>query len=139
MRGMVTVDCMGRAATVIDQDRFARDIAALKDKLRAKLGVRGADLRTRLRRAGRRLPKSGHQAGVVLTEAERRMPHPKLRIRLDVARIDAALAEINDHLDGIDAKDRRKGALLGMAGGLVFNLMLVVVALIAILRWRGLI
>ncbi|WP_272006711.1 hypothetical protein [Roseovarius sp. ZX-A-9] len=124
---------------MIDQDRFARDIAALMDKLGDRLGVRGARLSTRLRRAGRRLPKSGHQAGTVLAEAESWMANPKLRIRLDAARINAALAEINGQLDGIDPADRRKGMLLGMAGGMVFNLMLVVAALIAVLRWRGLI
>ncbi|QIE45145.1 hypothetical protein G5B38_06155 [Pseudohalocynthiibacter aestuariivivens] len=124
---------------MIDQDRFGHDITALMETLRAKLGARGSSLHKRLRRAGRRLPKSGHRAGQVLTEAERWMAHPKLRARLDAGKIDAALTEINRQLEDVDPVDARKDMLLGMAGGLVFNLMIAVAVLIAVLRWRGLV
>lgn len=123
----------------MDVAEFERRVTALQQKLRTRAGARGKSLRTSLRKAGRLLPRPAQQAGRVLTEAERWMHHPKLRARVDAARVDAAFAEIAAQLDQLDPADRRKGMLLGIAGGLVVNLILLLTGLIMILYWRDLI
>ena len=124
---------------MIDRVQFEQDMTALMDKLRERLGVRGRHLRTRLRRAGRGLPKHARRSGEVLIMAERHMAHPKLRQRIDTVEVANAFADLHTSLAAVDPKDRRRGAILGMAGGLVFNLMLAVAALVAFLAWRGLV
>lgn len=124
---------------MIDPAWFQAELDRASTKLREKLGVRGRTFATRLRRAGRALPAHAQRAGQVLVEAQRLMDNPRLRRRIDEGQMRGALRELHAGLDPIDPKDRRKGALLGLAGSMVFNLMLVVAAVIFVLRWRGLI
>ncbi|RKF16569.1 hypothetical protein D6850_03190 [Roseovarius spongiae] len=109
------------------------------EALRARLGVRGKRLRTRLRRAGRRLPRHARRAGQVVLGAERMMDHPRLRLRIDAQEVSAAFADLHASLAAIDPRERRKDAALGIAGGIVLNLMLVGAAVVGVLVWRGLV
>ncbi|SLN39216.1 hypothetical protein PEL8287_01928 [Roseovarius litorisediminis] len=122
-----------------DTERFNSRVEQLEAQLRAKLGVRGRNLEARLRRAGRRLPKRLHQAGKVITEAQSKMAHPKLARLTDAEQVDRAFSHLGAYLDTIDRADRLKGALLGILGGLVFNLILLMVAVYGLLRWQGII
>ena len=63
--------------------------------------------------------------------------HPKLALRVDRGRVARAHAEVCAHLRRIDPADRRRGAILGMLGGLAFNLLLLAGLALAFLRWRG--
>lgn len=112
---------------------------ALSDELHTRLGLRGRGLSARLGRAGRLLPRRLRRAGALIAEAERRMQHPGLARTVDHARLDAAFAEFDTYLKGIDPADRRKGRILGWLGAQVFNLLLAAALLIALLRWRGVI
>ena len=123
---------------MIDKTGFERDMDALRAKMRAKLGVRGKTFAATLRRAGRLMSKPARQAGNVLVTAAASMDHPQLRARVDAVQVQAAFSQVHAHLDTVDRADRRKGMILGMAGGLVFNLILIVAALIGFLWWRGL-
>ena len=67
------------------------------------------------------------------------MRHPKLARLIKADQIDRAFTHLNEHLETIDPADRRKGAILGMLGGMVFNLILLIGALIAVLHWQGMI
>ena len=124
---------------MIDPAAFQQDIDAVRDKLRARLGARGRTLAHGLRRAGRSLPKPARQAGARLVQVQRMVANPRLRRLADPAQVDAALAELNVHLDTMKAADRRKDRLLGFAGSAVFNLMVLGALVIAFLRWRGLV
>jgi len=109
----------------------------LRAMMRAKLGVRGRSLRAALRRGGRMVPGPARGAGGRIVQAEALVAHPKLRRLVDAAGLRADAADLRAALAQIDPKDRRRGALLGMAGALVFNLLLVVAALLGLLVWRG--
>jgi hypothetical protein len=137
-RGGVIVHLL-RSAQVIDPAWFQTELDRASHKLREKLGVRGRSFATRLRRAGRALPAHAQKAGKVLSEAQGMIDHPRLRRQIDEAQMRAAFRDLHVALDPIDPRDRRKGALLGLAGSMVFNLMLLAAAVIAVLRWRGLI
>lgn len=112
---------------------------ALSEALQARLGVRGRGLEARLRRAGRRLPAPARRAGREIVEAGRKIEHPKLARMIDAGRVDAAFDTVNRHLKGIDRAEARRGALLGLAGALVFNLLLLAFLVGLLMRWQGLI
>ena len=65
--------------------------------------------------------------------------HPGMRRLVRAPDVDAALAELNMHLDKVNAGERRKDRLLGLAGGVVGNLLLLALLVIVVLRWRGLV
>lgn len=108
-------------------------------QIEARLGVGGRDLSHKLRRAGRLLP--GHVRKDVrrILDALSMSQNPRLARQIDLPRIEAAERRILAHLKTIDPADRRKGAVLGLLGGLSFNLIAAFVLLIAILVWRGLV
>lgn len=124
---------------MIDPNKFHQQTKDINDLLRRKLGVRGRGFAARLHRAGRRLPKAARRAGEDIVRAQALIDQPKLARFLDVAELDNAFNTLTRQLSGIDAADRRKGAILGTLGGLVFNLIALIVVLIVLLRWRGII
>ncbi|MCZ4353031.1 hypothetical protein O4H61_10945 [Roseovarius aestuarii] len=132
-------DAANRSAQVIDPAWFQEEQNRVSEKLREKLGVRRGSFAKRMRRAGRLMPTPAKRAVKVLTQAQQMVDHPRLRRIVNEGQMRAALRDVHSGLDGIDPKDRRKGALLGLAGSIVFNLMLAGAALIVILRWQGLI
>lgn len=119
-----------------DQTSLDQMIAGIVVELRAKLGVRGKDLKTGLSKARHRLPRRIYRQGMVLVEAEPLALHPKLRMTLDRATLASAAQEVRTHLEAIDLADRRKGWWLGLLGGLSFNLILMAVLLVGFLVWR---
>lgn len=124
---------------MIEPEAFQHDMDALRGKLRSRLGVRGATLAIALRRAGRSLPRPARASGARLVATASMIANPRLRRLVDPAALDADLAELNAQLDAIDAGERRKDRLLGIAGSVVFNLMLLAALVIAFMRWRGLV
>ena len=115
---------------------MAQDLCALLDE---KLSLRRGPLQTRLNRAGRRLPARIRAQAQLIAEAETLATHPKLSLRIDRDRVARAHAEVRAHLRAIDAADRRRGAVLGLLGGLAFNMLLLAALTLAFLRWRGLV
>lgn len=124
---------------VIDTKEFHQRASRLETQLQAKLGLRGKSMSARLRRAGRLLPRRLRADVAVLTEAETKLAHPVLARQVDFPRVTKAFNAIEAYLTKIDPKDRRKGKILGWAGALVFNLLVLAVILALILRWQGLI
>jgi len=104
-----------------------------------KLSLTRGTLDQRLRRAGRRLPARIREQARIITEAEALAAHPKLARRVDPDRLDRAFAEVRSYLREIDPADRRRGAVLGVLGGLAFNMLLFAALALAGLRWQGLI
>lgn len=124
---------------MIDPYQFQQNTEAASELLRRKFGVRGRGLETRLRRAGRRLPKAARRAGQDIVQIQPYMSHPKLARLLEETHVTGAFDALHSNLEGINRADRRKGAVLALAGGLVFNLIIVVTVLVLLLRWRGIV
>src|SRR6056297_3502845 len=109
---------------MIDRKQFDERIAALQAALRDKLHLRGASLERQVQRAGRLLPQRQRRAAATLLGARDWMDHPRLARLLDRRDVDAALADMNRHLDRIDPHERRKTAILRLLAGIVLNLMI---------------
>jgi hypothetical protein len=86
---------------------------------------------------GRLLPTWAQREGRYLTKAAQLMAHPKLRLMVDEAKVEKAHKTLVEDLKTIDPVDRRKTRVLGPLGVVSFNLIVVVVALVSFLIWRG--
>ncbi|WP_372573226.1 hypothetical protein [Ruegeria jejuensis] len=120
-----------------EQISVEQQIAQTIAMLRAKLGVRGKTLAAALRRARHRLPRRIYKQALLLAQVEDRAAHPKLRLTLDSPKLAEAAEKVQAYLDAISLTERRKGWLLGMLGGLVFNLLLFALLLLLVLFWQG--
>lgn len=117
-----------------DLDRLDADLGGLMEE---RLGIRGHSLAQQARRAGRLLPRRvRHDLNRIdLLQGMRR--HPKLHHMVDETALRAAADRVAAHLRDIDPAERRKDRLLGMAGVVSFNLIVVVALLLVVLGWRG--
>ncbi|MGJ8616184.1 MAG: hypothetical protein ACSHWS_05030 [Sulfitobacter sp.] len=122
---------------MMDHKDIAAKSLAIRQQLEAKLGVRSRDLSQALRRAGRQLPRQVRAQAEVLVAAEKQAGHPKLARQLDDGAVRTAYTNVTAHLRTIDVADARKGRILGVAAVIAFNLLLVIVAFIVWLWWRG--
>ncbi len=124
---------------MINADQFHQRVAELEQMLQERLGLRGKTLAGRLKKAGRRLPRRFHKAGRVITGAQVVMANPRLARLQNQSAIEAAFAEMSAYLKPLNRRDQRKGFALGLARELMIRLILLAVALLAILRWQGIV
>lgn len=117
---------------------IAEDIAEVRDLLKTREQASG-DLTAALKTARRRLPRRIYRQGMLLAEAVPLMDHPKLRLTLDEPALHKAATEVSTYLKSVDLADRRKGRVLEILGNMAFSVLVVVVLVIVVLRWRGLI
>lgn len=118
------------------QDTRARS-AALAHLMGARLGVGGRDLRTKLHRAGRDVPRWVRRAADEVLTAEQLQTHPKLRHRVDPERLERAHRAAERWLRGPDPAELRKTRILRFLGVNAANLLIVAAAFIAYLVWAG--
>lgn len=118
-------------------EEIPQKIADTHHKMRDKLGVGGNTLADSLRKGGRELPRGVRAHVRKLAEAEAFADHPRMRMTLDARALGKAADRAAEHLDKVDPVDRQLGWWLGVLAGLVFNLLLLSVIVIALLRWRG--
>ena len=109
----------------------------VEDLLEERLSVHGADLRARLKKAGRRLPRKVRNAGEKLADGLELAQNPRLYMQLNQTEFARAYDICVRHLGGIDAKHRRTGILVNLAGSVAFAVLVVLIGLIAVLYWRG--
>lgn len=110
----------------------------LAQLIEEKMGVRGDGLAAKLNRAGRTLPKHIRADAMVLVNALMLEGHPKLSRQIDLAVIERAYLNAERYLSGVDAGARRWGLVLDWLAKLAFNLIMLAVLLVVILRWQGL-
>ncbi|MGC1496628.1 MAG: hypothetical protein WA790_12540 [Sulfitobacter sp.] len=122
---------------MLDHKDIAAKSLAIRQQLEAKLGVKSRDLSQALRRAGRQLPRRIRAQGVVLADAEKLAGNPKLARQIDAGAVKDAYTQLSAHLRTINVADARKGRILGIVGVIAFNLLLIIVAFIIWLWWRG--
>lgn len=105
--------------------------------LEERLRIRGTGLEEKLRKAGRLLPRKVRSAAEFLAQAAASAQNPKLLLQID----NSAVAEAYDlclrHLGGVDAGDRRRGLIVGVAASIAFSVLVVALLLGAVLYWRG--
>lgn len=122
---------------MIDTADFQTRIARLRTALSDRMRLRGRTLEAQVRRAGRRLPRRQRRAAAIVLGAQDWMSHPRLARVLDMARVNAAFADLHAHLDTLDPAQARRTALLRLLGGIVFNLAVLGVLVYALARWLG--
>ena len=120
------------SAVTIQQ--MAERITALMEQ---RLRLKGKDLREKLRKGGRLLPRRVRNAAEQLADASERSHNPKLLLQIDEAAVVTAYDICSKHLSKIDAGRRRTSSVLRTASSVVISLIVVVVLAIAVLHWRG--
>ena len=122
---------------MIDLKHIQKTNAGLARLAGQKFSFEADGLQKAMRKVGRRVPKALHRQAAVLIEAEQLAGHPKIRLGLDAEKVAAAEAGLRAGLEAVDPADRRKGFVLGLLGGLAFNLIAAFVLLVVFLKWRG--
>ena len=122
---------------MIDQKHFNEDIKKLLKLVDTKFGIQADDLSYAMRKIGRRLPHSVHRHAAKLAEVQRQLAHPKIALQIDEKPLVKPYAAVLSALESYDPVDRRKGAILSTLGAIVFNLIVVFVIFVAVLKWRG--
>ncbi|MEX0371528.1 MAG: hypothetical protein AB3N09_12920 [Tateyamaria sp.] len=119
------------------QESITARAERVKSALETAFGVRGRSLAIAVRRTGRRIPKRIRTDALRIVDAQGVGGHPKRLRQVDGAALAAAERRVLHYLQGIDRADARKGRLLGIAGAVAFNVLLVLIAFIAWLVWAG--
>jgi hypothetical protein len=102
-----------------------------------RLGIAGKDLSSRLRKAGRLLPRRVRDGAQLLADAAEKAQNPKLLGQIDMGAVSDAYDTCVKHLTAIDPAERRRSALSGMVGFVGGGLFLLTIGIIAVLVWRG--
>lgn len=105
--------------------------------MQQRLGVRGRDLAAQVARAGRMLPRAVAREGRYLAQAAQLAQNPKLLRMIDPAKAARAHVILTDHLRGVRPGERRRNRALGILAVVGFNLLIVLLAGLAWLAWRG--
>lgn len=119
------------------QDSLQEKTEQVAELMKARLGIRGKDLETKLRHTGRMLPKRIKREAAFLVEAAALAESPKLSRMIDFERVEAAHKTCVGFLESIDVTDRRKGVVLGILGSLALSLIVVAGLVVTVLAWRG--
>lgn len=118
------------------------DLGARTDRLaqllEQRLDIRGTGFETKLRRAGRLLPRHLRSDGAKLVEAMKLSEHPRLGRQVDPKRLEKAADAIEHYLLNLDAWDRRRGIAVSVSASVLMNLLIVVALVAGVLVWRGL-
>jgi hypothetical protein len=109
----------------------------IADLIEKRLGVRGRGLESKLRRAGRELPRHVRRDIHKILEAQRLAANPKLMRQVDLSGIEAACRDCERWLETVDPSRRRKDAILGFLGVNAFNLLAISAAFLTYLVWTG--
>ena len=120
------------SAVTIQQ--MADRVAGLMEQ---KLRVGGKDLATKVRKAGRRLPKQVRIAAEALVQATEMARSARLMHQIDEELVAEAYDICLQHLGAVDRADRRTGVMVGIAASVMFSLLAVVVLVLVVMRWRG--
>ena len=105
--------------------------------LEERLGLGGRDLSAKLKRAGRMLPKKVRDSGKVLAAAAHKAQNPKLLGQIDMGDVTEAYDVCVKHLIAIDPVGRRRDLFAGMVGSVGLGVLVLAVALLGFLAWRG--
>jgi hypothetical protein len=107
--------------------------------MRDRLGVRlGEGFETKVKQAGRRLPRWARRKSAVIIEAIALEAHPKLAQQVDHKKVDKAFKELRYFLERQDVKTRRKNRFLDLIASIAFALLVTLGLVLGVMIWRGL-
>lgn len=113
------------------------DIARIEALLERRFGVIRGSFAQRVRKAGSRVPRDLRPALHRLRDAAGLIGHPVLARTVDGRAWARDVARVAEGLERLDLADQRKGFWLGLAGGMVFNLLLFGAFFVAALWYLG--
>jgi hypothetical protein len=102
-----------------------------------RLAVRGATLTDKLRKGGRLLPRRVRLAAGRLAKAGTYAQNPKLLLQVDEGEVSKDFDICVRHLTAINAGAGMRRMLGSMVTQVAFGLLVLGVAVIAVLKWRG--
>ena len=105
--------------------------------LEERLGLGGRHLSSKLKRAGRKKQKKVRDSGKVLAAAAHKAQNPKLLGQIDMGDVTEAYDVCVKHLIAIDPVGRRRDLFAGMVGSVGLGVLVLAVALLGFLAWRG--
>ena len=119
------------------------DLEQLSGKVSEMIGerlrVRGKSLQTRVKKAGRLLPKSVRRAAGELVQAQEMAENPLLAKVVDPDAISRAYQTCVRFLTEIDPVAAKSRARYNMASLVSLQVIIVAVLAIVVMQWRGLI
>lgn len=105
--------------------------------LEERLGLGGRDLSAKMKRAGRSLPKKVRDSGRLLATSAHRAQNPKLLGQIDMAEVTEAYDVCVKHLIAIEPANKRRELFAGVLGSVGFGVLVLAVAILGFLVWRG--
>jgi hypothetical protein len=102
-----------------------------------RLGIKGRDLASRLRKGGRLMPKRVRDAAGLLAGSAEKSRNPKLLGQIDMGAVSDAYDTCIKHLSAIDPDTRRRDTLSGMVRFFGGGIFLLAILIISVLVWRG--
>lgn len=111
--------------------------AALQALMEEKYRFRSRDLAQALRKAGRRLPRRHRKQVKAVIEARKLEAHPKLAVQIDEKPLIRGMSEVMAYLRALDVAAERRDRMLNLAALIAFYVLVVLVAFVTWLWWRG--
>ncbi len=105
--------------------------------LEERLSLNGRDLATKLRQGGRLLPKRVREGAELLAVSAERAKSPKQLGLIDMGAVSDAYDACVRHLTTVDPAKRRNNVLADMIGSVGFGVLVMALAIIVFLVWRG--
>lgn len=121
----------------MEQGAVSQLVIQIYDLMGEKLRLKGASLQTRVKKAGRLLPKPVRRAAGELIEAQTMAENPILATRLDSDAVTKAHQTCMRYLNELDPKAAKSRARYNFAALISAQFLLIVGLAIAFMRWRG--
>ncbi len=118
---------------------ISRKTEMLRELMAKHLGVKAKSFERACKNAGRRIPRRLRKPAARLTEALQMAQNPKLQRYLDAQALNADYLALHEWLSAKDHAEELKTRRLNLLALIVFQLLLIAVLLMVVLRWRGLI
>jgi len=119
--------------TKLPQDHFEELSTLMTDQLR----IKGRDFPSKVRRAGRLLPRRIRRDAKYLIDAADVTDNPKLARMVDGAKVDKAYSAIKLHLEGLNPRERQITQLLNVLASIAFVVIVTFVVVLYVLVQRG--
>jgi hypothetical protein len=105
--------------------------------LEERLSITGRDLAAKLRKAGGTLPRKVRDRAEFLAAAAATAANPKLLGQIDMGEVAEAYDICVRHLVAIDPARRRRTVRAEILGSIGFGVLVVLIAVLAYMGWRG--
>lgn len=122
--------------SAISIQQMADRVAALMED---RLGARGAGLEAKLKARGSALPRKVRLAADDLARSAAMAQNPKILLQIDHEVIARNYDICLRHLTALKPRSGLLNGTIAIAASIAMSLLLVVVLILALLRWRGLI